>query len=88
MDACSKGGEYQGKQLSLPAPHAPAIILHWDYPMKIAILDDYLRLSQTAADWSMLRTTCDITVFDRPLSVHRGYLAQPHQDSGGDEPRS
>jgi phosphoglycerate dehydrogenase-like enzyme len=37
--------------------------------MKIAILDDYLRLSQTAADWSKLAMTCAITVFDRPLAL-------------------
>ena len=38
--------------------------------MKIAVLDDYLRLSQTVADWSPLKDTCEITVFDRPLAVH------------------
>jgi D-3-phosphoglycerate dehydrogenase len=37
--------------------------------MKIAILDDYLHLSQTAADWKKLGAACDITVFDRPLSL-------------------
>ena len=37
--------------------------------MKIAVLDDYLRLSQTAADWSKLDAACDITVFDRPLAL-------------------
>jgi D-3-phosphoglycerate dehydrogenase len=37
--------------------------------MKIAILDDYLHLSQTAADWSKLGAACDITVFDRPLAL-------------------
>ena len=37
--------------------------------LKIAVLDDYLRLSQKSADWSKLARTCDITVFDRPLAV-------------------
>ena len=37
--------------------------------MKIAILDDYLHLSQTAADWTKLGASCEIAVFDRPLSV-------------------
>ena len=37
--------------------------------MKIAVLDDYLRLSQTVADWSPLMAQCEITVFDRPLAV-------------------
>ncbi|HEX2827055.1 MAG TPA: D-2-hydroxyacid dehydrogenase family protein [Burkholderiales bacterium] len=35
--------------------------------MKIAVLDDYLRRSQTAADWSVLPHPCEITVFDRPI---------------------
>jgi phosphoglycerate dehydrogenase-like enzyme len=35
--------------------------------MKIAILDDYLRLSQEVADWADLRARAEITVFDRPL---------------------
>jgi phosphoglycerate dehydrogenase-like enzyme len=35
--------------------------------MKIAILDDYLRLSQQVADWSVLRGRVEVTVFDRPL---------------------
>lgn len=35
--------------------------------MKIAVLDDYLRLSQTVADWSPLKSTCEITVFDRHI---------------------
>jgi D-3-phosphoglycerate dehydrogenase len=37
--------------------------------MKIAILDDYLRRARSAADWSRLARTCEITVFDRPLAV-------------------
>jgi phosphoglycerate dehydrogenase-like enzyme len=37
--------------------------------MKIAILDDYLHVSQESADWSKLAATCEITVFDRPLAV-------------------
>lgn len=36
--------------------------------MKIAVLDDYLRRSQTAADWSVLPHPCEITVFDRPIA--------------------
>src|SRR5512140_883905 len=35
--------------------------------MKIAVLDDYLRLSQTVADWSPLKSRCEITVFDRHI---------------------
>jgi phosphoglycerate dehydrogenase-like enzyme len=37
--------------------------------MKIAVLDDYLRLSQKSADWSKLPAHCEVTVFDRPLEV-------------------
>ena len=37
--------------------------------MKIAVLDDYLRLSQSVADWSPLKASCEITVFDRPLAL-------------------
>ena len=37
--------------------------------MKIAVLDDYLHLSQKSADWSKLPPGCEITVFDRPLAV-------------------
>jgi D-3-phosphoglycerate dehydrogenase len=37
--------------------------------MRIAILDDYLRQSQRAADWSALAKTCEITVFDRPIGA-------------------
>ena len=36
--------------------------------MKIAILDDYLHLSQKSAAWSKL-PGCEITVFDRALKV-------------------
>lgn len=36
--------------------------------MKIAVLNDYLRLSQASADWSKLAATCDITVFDRAIA--------------------
>ena len=36
--------------------------------MKIAVLNDYLRLSQVSADWSQIARTCDITVFDRALT--------------------
>jgi D-3-phosphoglycerate dehydrogenase len=37
--------------------------------MRIAILDDYLKQSQRAADWSVLAKTCEITVFDRPIGA-------------------
>ncbi|MDB5810904.1 MAG: Hydroxyacid dehydrogenase [Betaproteobacteria bacterium] len=37
--------------------------------MKIAVLDDYLHLSQTVADWSPLKPQCEITVFDRHLAA-------------------
>ena len=36
---------------------------------KIAVLNDYLHLSQQSADWSKIAQTCDITVFDRQLAV-------------------
>lgn len=36
--------------------------------MKIAVLNDYLRLSQSAADWSNLAARCAITVFDRAIA--------------------
>lgn len=35
--------------------------------MKIAILNDYLRRSQTSADWSGIAKTCTITVFDKAI---------------------
>jgi D-3-phosphoglycerate dehydrogenase len=37
--------------------------------MKIAVLDDYLHLSQKSADWSKLPPECEISVIDRPLAV-------------------
>jgi D-3-phosphoglycerate dehydrogenase len=37
--------------------------------MKIAVLDDYLHLSQKSADWSKLPPGCEVTVFDRALAV-------------------
>ncbi len=37
-------------------------------PLKIAILDDYLRLALGSADWSGLAERCEITVFDRALT--------------------
>jgi phosphoglycerate dehydrogenase-like enzyme len=37
--------------------------------MRIAILDDYLRQSQRAADWSSLAKTCEIVVFERPIGA-------------------
>jgi D-3-phosphoglycerate dehydrogenase len=36
--------------------------------MRIAILDDYLRLALVVADWSSIRERCEITVFDRSLA--------------------
>jgi len=36
--------------------------------VKIAILDDYLRLALASANWSPLADRCEITVFDRPLA--------------------
>ena len=36
--------------------------------MKIAILNDYLRLSQTCADWSRIAAQHEITVFDRAIA--------------------
>ena len=36
--------------------------------MKIPILNDYLRRSQTSADWSNIAKTCDITVFDQAIA--------------------
>lgn len=38
--------------------------------MKIAILNDYLRLSQVSADWSNIAKTCEITVFDQAIPAH------------------
>lgn len=35
--------------------------------MKIAVLDDYLRLSQQVADWSPLTVRAEVTVIDQPL---------------------
>ena len=37
--------------------------------MRIAILDDYLRVALRMADWSALQRRCEIEVFDRPLAV-------------------
>lgn len=36
--------------------------------MKIAVLNDYLRRSQTAADWSKIAASCEITVFDHAIA--------------------
>jgi phosphoglycerate dehydrogenase-like enzyme len=36
--------------------------------MKIAILNDYLNLSTTSADWSKIAAHCEITVFDRAIA--------------------
>ncbi|MDE1997162.1 MAG: D-2-hydroxyacid dehydrogenase family protein [Rhizobiaceae bacterium] len=35
----------------------------------IAVLDDYLGISQTVADWSALKERANVVVFDRPLAV-------------------
>ncbi len=35
--------------------------------MRIAVLDDYLRVSQQVADWSSVAARAEIVVFDRPL---------------------
>ena len=37
--------------------------------MKIAILNDYLRRSQSSADWSHIAARCDITVFDHAIAA-------------------
>jgi phosphoglycerate dehydrogenase-like enzyme len=37
--------------------------------MRIAVLDDYQKLAFRLADWSAVRARCDVTVFDRHLSV-------------------
>jgi D-3-phosphoglycerate dehydrogenase len=37
--------------------------------MKIAILNDYLRRSQSSADWSHIAKSCDITVFDHAIAA-------------------
>lgn len=36
--------------------------------MKIAILNDYLRRSQSSADWSHIAASCEITVFDHAIA--------------------
>lgn len=37
--------------------------------MRIAILDDYQRMSLQLADWSKIEASCDITVFDRNIGT-------------------
>ncbi|WP_159586697.1 D-2-hydroxyacid dehydrogenase family protein [Chelativorans xinjiangense] len=37
--------------------------------MRIAILDDYLEISQQVADWSAVTSKAEIVVFNRPLAV-------------------
>jgi phosphoglycerate dehydrogenase-like enzyme len=37
--------------------------------LKIAVLDDYIGVSQTVADWAPLKSRADVVVFNRPLSV-------------------
>ncbi len=36
---------------------------------RVAVLDDYLRVSQSAADWSGLAQRAEIVVFDRPMTI-------------------
>ena len=45
-----------------------AVPLCNNHAMKIAILNDYLRRSQTSADWSNIAKTCNITVFDQAIA--------------------
>ena len=35
--------------------------------MRIAVLDDYLRVSQAVADWSSLAARAEIVIFDKPF---------------------
>ena len=44
-------------------------------PLKIAILDDYLRVSQGLADWSRLPPGSELVVFDRPFPDRDALLA-------------
>jgi D-3-phosphoglycerate dehydrogenase len=37
--------------------------------MRIAVLDDYLRISHQVADWSSIASRADVVVFDRPLTT-------------------
>lgn len=37
--------------------------------LRCAILDDYLKVSQTVADWSKVADRVDVTVFDQPFST-------------------
>ncbi|TKC94150.1 D-2-hydroxyacid dehydrogenase family protein [Polyangium fumosum] len=43
--------------------------------MKIAILDDYLRVAEKLADWSRLPPGSELVVFDRPISDRDALLA-------------
>ena len=36
--------------------------------LRCAILDDYLNLSQTVADWSKVKDRIDVTVFNQPFA--------------------
>src|SRR6202034_1604019 len=46
--------------------------------LKIAILDDYARVALESADWTVLPSDTEITVFDRHLSEEEaGTLLQP-----------
>jgi hypothetical protein len=36
--------------------------------LKIAILDDYVKVALQSADWSVLQGKAEITVFDRHLA--------------------
>ncbi|WP_232380085.1 D-2-hydroxyacid dehydrogenase family protein [Polyangium fumosum] len=44
-------------------------------PLKIAILDDYLRVAEKLADWSRLPPGSELVVFDRPISDRDALLA-------------
>ena len=43
--------------------------------LKIAILDDYVRVALDCTDWSVLGGKAEITVFDRHLSLDEAIVA-------------
>ena len=43
--------------------------------LKIAILDDYVKVALDCADWSLLDGKAEITVFDRHLSEDEAIVA-------------
>ena len=61
--------------------------------IKIAILDDYQRVSGKFADWSVLNDQADITVFDQHeaneerlhgvFRIHGGQTGSPHEGIKG-----